>query len=209
MSSDKINTILLSVTGFLLASTVSLVGWIAVKVWDMNPTVIETARRVDRIVEVLPDVRTRLAMEDLERRFGVALLTTEPTESPSGQWHAAVHYMDFANGRQKVFITQLKGPDDQLTALTVAGLATRTAREKLSFQDFLTASADVKRPVSVPKFVDNSASFVILRSRVDYEERLTQILGAPVRQIELEKGQVKWEELIKQLNAQEASLRPN
>jgi len=74
----------------------SVVGWIAVKVWDMNPKVTETARRVDRIVDVLPDVKVRLAQEDLQKLVRFALLTTEPTETRTGQWIAMVQLIDFA-----------------------------------------------------------------------------------------------------------------
>ena len=207
MNTDKIIVTLASIAGFLLVSTVSLVAWIAVKVWDMNPTVTDTARRVDRIVEALPDIKVRIAMEDLERKFGVALLITQPVEVAAGKWRASVHYMDFVKGTQKTYVTSLKGPDDHLAALTIAGLASRT-REKLSLQDFMAASIQAEKPILVPSVLDSASSYAILRSSANYEKRLSQLLGEPIRQVAIEKGQVKWEQFAKQLQAQEASLPP-
>lgn len=209
LSSEKIIYTLATITAFLLVSTMSLVAWIAVKVWDMNPTVQNTARRVDRIVEVLPDVKTRLALEDIERKFGIALLTTEPVEVANGKWRASVHYLDFNKGSRKIYVQSVKGPDDHLTAITVAGLAARTAREKLSLQEFMAASLEVEKPTMVPTVLDSSASYAILRSTANYEQRLKLLLGEPVRQESMQRGQVKWEQLAKQLREQESSLRPN
>ena len=65
MNKDKLITVMGSILGALLLALPSVVGWIASQVWDMHPQVTETARRVDRIVDVLPDVKVRIAREDL------------------------------------------------------------------------------------------------------------------------------------------------
>lgn len=209
MNNEKIIVTLTSIAGFLLVSTVSLLAWIAVKVWDMNPTVTETARRVDRIVEALPEVKIRIAMEDLERNFGSAVLTTEPIEIATGKWQAFVHYLDFSKGTQNIYATSLKGPDDEITSLTVAGLVSRTAREKLSLHDFVAASAEANKPTALPSVLDSASSYAILRSHTNYDKQLRRLLGKPSRQITISKGQVKWEVLAKQLQSKEASLLIN
>ena len=208
MTNDKIVVTLASIAGFLLVSAVSILGWIAIKVWDMNPTVTETARRVDRIVEVLPDVKARLAFEDLERKFGVALLTTEPVQVSNGKWKSDVHYLDLLRGVQRTYSMQVKGPDDHIAAITVSGLTERTAREKLSLQDFVAASLVTEKPTALPSFLDGSSSYAILRSSTNYELRLRELLGSPVRQSSIEKGALKWEDLSAKLQAQEAALSP-
>lgn len=206
MNNEKIIIALASIVGFLLVSTVSLLGWIAVKVWDMNPTVTETARRVDRIVQALPEVKVRIAMEDLERNFGAAILTTEPVETEIGKWQAFVHYLDFEKGIQNTYVTSLNGSDDQMTSLTVAGLVTRTAREKLSLQDFAAASYETNKPTVIPSVLDSTSSYVILRSHTNYDQQLRKLLGKPIRQVAIVKGQIKWEGFTKQLNSKQAQL---
>jgi hypothetical protein len=86
MSKDKLITALAWIISLLLGAVLSVVGWIAVKVWDMNPKVSETARRVDRIVDVLPEVKVRLAQEDMQKLVRLALLTEEPVEIRPGEW---------------------------------------------------------------------------------------------------------------------------
>src|SRR5437773_7513310 len=90
MDKDKIITVLGSIIAILLGAVLSVVGWIAVKVWDMNPKVADTARRVDRIVDVLPDVKVRLAQEDMKKEVRVAVVTTEPKQDGEGEWSATV-----------------------------------------------------------------------------------------------------------------------
>jgi len=90
-----------SIIGALLLALLTVGGWIAWQVWDMNPKVTETARRVDRIVDVLPDVKIRIAQEDLQKRVRLALLTTEPTEIRTGEWATMVEVIDFASGKGK------------------------------------------------------------------------------------------------------------
>ena len=100
MNKDKLLTIMGSVIAFLLVTVLSVVGWIALQLWEMNPKVTETARRVDRIVEVLPDVKIHLAQEDLQKRVQLALLTTDPIEVKSGEWVTA-RSVGFCEGQEK------------------------------------------------------------------------------------------------------------
>src|SRR5438046_10678886 len=105
-------TVFGSIICILLTAVISGVGWIAVKVWDVNPKVSYTARRVDRIVDVLPEVKIRIAQEDMQKTVRLALLTGEPTKTQSGDWEANVALVDFATGQGAIFRAPVKGPDD-------------------------------------------------------------------------------------------------
>lgn len=208
MNNERIIKWLAAIAGFLLVSTVSLVGWIAMKVWDMNPIVTMTAQRVDKIVEVLPDMRVRLAGEDLDRKFTSVILTTEPVQSSKGTWKASVHHLDFEKGIRRTYVTTLKGPEDHLTSTMVTGLATRTARDKLSLDDFEIASKLTSKPTEIPMIFNSDSSYAIFRATRNVDKGLRHLFGEPKYEGALQKGQLKYEELAKQLHSQVEVLRP-
>ena len=80
--------------GIILTATFSIVAWTAAKVWDMNPKVVNTEVRVERIVDILPEVKIRIAQEDVSRRIPTAIVTTEPVMGSSGQWVNIVHLVN-------------------------------------------------------------------------------------------------------------------
>src|SRR5437868_2460536 len=133
MNKDKIITWMAAVIGFLLVTIVSVVGWIALQVWEMKPKVVDTATRVDRIVDVLPELKVRIVEEDLQKNIRAALLTTESIQTSSGRWIAAVHWLDFVAGERRTFRVELKGPQDPTIAYLISGIASAQASEKLSF----------------------------------------------------------------------------
>lgn len=64
------------VVGIMLAG----LAWLLTKVYEMNGTVVSTAQRVDRIALVLPDIRVRIAQEELSRQIQMAVISTKPVE---------------------------------------------------------------------------------------------------------------------------------
>jgi hypothetical protein len=208
MNANKIIAIMGSIIGSLLLIIVSVVGWIAVQVWDMNPKITETAHRVDRIVDVLPDVKIRIAQEDLQKSIRVALVTTGAIQTPSGDWIADVHLLDFVSGKRQTFKARLKGPEDISTAYIVSGLAYGTAREKLSFAEFSYAAMQIGKPLTSPPYLDDTASYAILKSSVKYDQQLRRLLGNPVAEADIQKKLLKFDQLIEYLRQQELTYGP-
>ena len=204
---EKIIVSLGSITGFLLITIVSVVGWIALQVWHMNPKVSETANRVDRIVDALPDVKIRIAQEDLAKQIRVAIVTTTPEEVSAGKWISAIHVLDYVSGKRKSYNAVLSGRDDYHASYLVTGLAS-SAHDKLSFLQYAYASCASGKATSVPIYLDGKASYAILKSSVDYPKRLQRLFGKPVKEAALEKRVMQWGQLLKELKKEEADLRP-
>jgi hypothetical protein len=208
MSTNKLITIMGSIIGALLGALLVLGGWIAWQVWDMNPKVTETARRVDRIVDALPDVKIRIAQEDLQKRVRLALLTAEPTEIRAGEWAALVELIDFESGKATIFSAKVKGPDDPNISYLVSGLADATAREKLSFVDCSYASSQVGKATAVPAYLDAAASYALIKASPRYKVQLRRLFGDPVKEEKIEKKNLKLDQLLEELSAKESVYRP-
>jgi hypothetical protein len=208
MSTNKLITIMGSIIGALLGALLLLGGWIAWQVWDMNPKVTETARRVDRIVDVLPDVKIRIAQEDLQKRVRLALLTAEPTEVRAGEWAAMVELIDFESGKGTIFSAKVKGPDDPNISYLVSGLADATTREKISFFDCSYASSQVGKATAVPEYLDATASYALIKASPRYRMQLRRLFGDPIKEKKIEKKNLKLEQLLEELAAKESLYRP-
>ena len=198
---------LLAILGVLLTALLSVVAWIAVQVWDMNPKVTNTERRVDRIVDVLPDVKIRIAQEDVSRRIPAAVVTTEPIKTAAGEWMTVVHLVDYTTGKRRTYKIRLKGPDDVSGSYLVSGLAYGASRERISFAQCSYAAAQVGQSHTLAAYVDGTASFAILRTGNDLEPRFRKLLGAPISETTIEKKTMKWEQIAEDLTNKEAQYR--
>ena len=174
----------------------------------MNPKVSETANRVDRIVDALPDVKIRIAQEDLAKQIRVAIVTTKPEEVSAGKWISAIHVLDYISGKRKSYKAVLSGRDDRYASYLVTGLASITAQDKLSFYDYAYASCESGNATTVPIYLDGMASYAILSSSVDYPKHLQGLFGKPVKEAALEKRVMQWGQLIAELKKEEADMRP-
>lgn len=203
---ERLITIMGSVLGFLLITAVSIVAWIAIQVWDMNPKVTETARRVDRIVDVLPDVKIRIAHEELSKQIVSVLLTHEPMQKPNGSWQTMVSAIDLPSGTKTIFTLPVKNEDDQTVRYMVRGAAHDLAREATSFQQYFDMALGVGENSVLPTGIDASASFAITKARYDLEtrrQRLESVFGEPEYQQTFRKQTLRWQDLVAKLRAEE------
>jgi hypothetical protein len=209
MDKDKVINWMAAVIGFLLVTIVSVVGWIALQVWEMKPKVLDTATRVDRIVDVLPEVKVRIAQEDLQKNIRAALLTTEAIQDSSGRWVSSVHWLDFVSGEHLTFKVELKGPEDPTVSYLVAGIANARAREKLSIAEYMQIAAQVGKPLPAPTYLDQGASYAIIKPSLGINARgLERVLGNPVGEGKIDKKLLKIDQLVEELKIQENEYRP-
>jgi hypothetical protein len=198
---DKFNptAVLASILGIALIALLSGVGWIIAKVVEMAPTVALTAQRVDRIVEVLPEVKVRIAREELQRQIVLAVVTTEPFQQSIDRWVRQVSVIDYEAGKQKVFQIHVKGPDDLIGGYAVSGLAQGIARDKVSFEEFAAAAAELGIAKQYPLDIDPALSFAVVKTKPTYERQIISALGEPVRQKDITRKRIIWEQMVDEL----------
>jgi len=213
MSADSYKAVLGTIVGIVCAALLSGVGWILVKMFDINSTLNATratgeltAQRVDRIVGVLPDLRVKIAQEDLEKKIRLAFVTGNPTEVSPGRWIRAVIFLDYDHGKISEFQVPARGPDDPSGAYTVSGLTSGIAIDKISFGEFSAAASEVGRPKSYPTWIDALGSYAIFKHRMDYMRRIDEEFGKPVKVSDIARREVKWEQLIDDLAKRKTEL---
>jgi hypothetical protein len=199
--------ILLTLNGVILTATFSIVAWTAAKVWDMNPKVVNTEERVERIVDVLPEVKVRIAEEDVSRKIPMAIVTAEPYERTPGQWANVVHLVNFSSGKKLSYQVPLKGPNDLNGRYLVSGLALESARQRISFLDNAQSSEKIGTTQPIPLYVDRSGSWIFFKERKDISDKMTSALGRPISEQIIQKKEVRWKQLIDELTNNETQYR--
>jgi hypothetical protein len=209
MKKDTLVIVVCSILGLFVVALLSGVGWLVVQVYEMHPKVMETAYRVDRIVEVLPEVRRQVAEEELQKRVQLAFIARDPVERAAGQWVKRVDIDDYRSGKRQVFEIPLKGPQDQSAEYLLTGLASRIGTEKISFEEYSSIAAKMGKPQSYDTDIDLAASFAITRASKGYPQRIEELFGKPTRQEEILKEVVRVQQLMAELIAKKLSGSPS
>src|ERR1700675_1305107 len=187
------------VNSVVFVALIPLLGWMGLQLYEMKPKVFETSRRVDRIVEVLPEVKVRIAQEDMQKRVKLALLTADPVEISAGKWITRLHLFDFRAGRVRTYNIAVKGPDDVSGAYLITGLANGIGLDKISFADYTAAAAEIGKPKAMSSTIDMHSSFAIIKSSRRYDELLMRLFGPPNLERDIDKRSVLLEQLADEL----------
>ena len=140
----------------------------------------ETAKRVDRIVDLLPGMYQYIAREELNKPIDSFLVTTKPKEV-NGNWLMYAFFANAPEDSQKVFTINLVDENDKSAAFSIAGAVQRLTAEHRSFAQMVTWSAELERPYSLQPFLDEYSSFVFHQAvSSSLDAYLTDFAGPPV-----------------------------
>jgi hypothetical protein len=113
--------------------------------------------RVDRIADSLPDLRVRIASEELSRQPKTLLLTSQP-QKKGNLWSVTINVLDTIRSKRDIY--SLVEVDQNQAKFTAAGLVYTVASGANSFTEMEKYSSDAKQTKFAPPTVEKSASFV-------------------------------------------------
>lgn len=160
----------------LLVGTVILgaIAWLGNTVYGLNgslTTVSErlsfTSERVERIANVIPEMRLRIAREEVAKPATLAVVTTKPTQASNGQWYASVHVINSEDNKKSTFTVNLDHEGDKAPLYSVIGSIHSLDSSAPSFANLYTWSADLNQPSTVPSYLEPQASFVLRTASYD------------------------------------------
>jgi hypothetical protein len=184
-------------------------GWILTETYGMNRTIgvldaklSETTGRIDRIAAVLPDIRVRIAKEELAKALVMAIVVLDSKKTRTGKWVAGIHVIDAATMTRNTYLVPVKGPQDNEIALLVSGAANEADSEALSFKTLTAFSSEAGTPTSSPSYVRAQNSFVLRNPDSEYIKSLNGLLRS--RAVSQQTVQIKgsvgsWEKLNAEL----------
>ncbi len=123
------------------------------------------AQRVDRIAQALPDLKVRIAHEELyQLPIKTLILTTNPQKDNRGQLVAKFHIVDTENGQVYTYVKPVSGEAEwQREKYVTVGRACSMEASCISVKQLTKWAAEIQPRVAltVPYFVDSEASFLL------------------------------------------------
>ncbi len=167
------------VLGTLLVAGLAVAGWIGKQVWEMNGKLTETSNRVERIVAVLPDLRVKIAREEVESPILFACAFSQPYEESSETWGSVVTLFDTRKKLRSTYRVALSHANDFSYAYEVLGMVLSSGDDVLTFDKLENASLEFSTPISTPSYIQAKYSFVLRTASRDYKKELEILLSAP------------------------------
>lgn len=191
-------------------------GFLGSSVFDMNKTlssmttqVSNTDNRVNRIVEVLPEVKARVAWEETNHAIEGFLVVTNPMEQDSGEWITTAAIYNRDNSELSVFPIKLDKTHRNYASYVVAGKLKSENPHDASFSELSEYSAELKDVVLIPNNVNLDTSFVFRSSDAEEMSKFLETISGT----KPEKSKINrirnWKELVQEFEAVNKKIEHN
>lgn len=202
----------------ILVGAVILVtlGFLGSQLFDMKATlssvktkVEETDGRVARIADTLPDVKVRVAWEEVNQAISGFVVLSQPRLNKDNKWVTAAAVYSRDSEKMKIYSVALDDAHKRYVSYVVAGKLKSDSPYESSFSELVTYSYALKEPVTIPSEIDANTSFV-LRS-ADAEE-LSKFMATLTEEKPktVDFGIIRnWAELSKDLESISAKTKAN
>lgn len=172
---------------------VGFLGFLANNLFDMKGTlssvsvkVDSTDQRLTRIADTLPELKTRIAWEEIHKPLSGFVASTIPTETGKDKWTTQVKLYDSHSGKLLIYsLTENKKQKD-FFAYGVAGKVREINAYAPSFAEMETYSNKQEFPVSIPASINAHTSFVLRSEDITaYSAYLKDVTGQEPKIIDL------------------------
>jgi len=191
-------------------------GFLAVNVFDMRgilssvkTKVEETDRRITRVARALPDVKVRVAWEEVNDAISGFVVLSKPQINKDQKWVTSVAVYSRDSEKLKIYSVARDDAHKKYISYVVAGKLRSDAPHEISFAELATFSAALKQPVTIPVKLDPNTSFVL---RSTDTEKLSKFMATLTKEKPktVEVGKIRnWAELSKVLDNIAAKTEPD
>jgi len=136
----------------------------------------EHSGRIDRIAAALPDIRIRIAKEELSKPVETAVVVLDPAKTSKGKWLTGVVVMDATTSTRSTYLVPVKGPQDREIAWLASGAVVETDPDALSFKTLAAFSSDIGTPTPLPSYVQEQNSYVLRKPSAKFTKVFEEVL---------------------------------
>lgn len=164
---------------------VGILGFLGSNLFDMKGTLSSVSVKVDttdqrltRIADTLPEIKARIAWEEINNPLTGFVASTIPTETGKDKWTTLVKLYDSHSGKLLTYsLTQNKNQKDFL-AYAVAGKVKDANAYAPSFAEMELYSNKEKIPTSIPANINAHTSFVLRNDDISsFSAYLKEVTG--------------------------------
>jgi len=190
-----IGIVILGAIGFLLKNQFELKGTLS----SVSTQVEATDNRVARIANTLPEVRVRVAWEEVNSPLAGFVAASIPQKGENGKWTTDVMLYDANSQQLNSFCASFNENQKDSLGYTVAGKVRTENPYDPSFYELARYSSKLKESVTIPVNINSTASFVLRKADIgEYTIYLKKLTGKDPKVENI--GKIKnWKELADKL----------
>ncbi len=197
-----LGSVILATLGFLsinLFEMKGLVSKVDTKV-DMND------KRLSRIADTLPELKVKVAWEEVNYGFSGLVATTNPIETKKGLYKTYVNIYKPGENTANVYAMELKENHKDFLSLVIAGRINSLEGKSVSFEELKNHSAILNEAVIIPPSYNSKTSFLVRKASINkIEEYVKNATGDIPKSIKVNK-MYSWSDTYKNLNDMENQL---
>lgn len=165
-------TVILSGLGFLVTNLFDMKGTLS----SVSTRVDTTDQRLTRIADTLPEVKARVAWEEINKPIAGFVVATVPKETENGKWESSVKLYDAKSGKLQTYSLAVETNQKDLLTFAIAGKIRAESAYDPTFAELASYSVTEKETVSIPATVNPNTSFVLRQADISkYSSYLKQV----------------------------------
>jgi hypothetical protein len=167
-----VGVVILGTLGFLSTNVYDMRGLLS----GMTEKMEQTERRVTRIADVLPDVRAKVAWEEVQAPLSGFLAVSTPVEQHPDEWTSTIHLYHARTGALQAFQITRSEQEKDLPRYLVAGRIRTEGFLDPTFHELVGFANSEQIAMTLPANLDSQASFVIRSHNMEtFEEFLREV----------------------------------
>ncbi len=158
--------------GFLLAMTLAVVVYTSQKLSDVNTKLAEIGTRaeervtslvarVDRIANALPDVKIRVAREELSRPIPYAIIVSDPYKNSKSEIIKKIAVIDSNKNQAVTFIVPANATTFESVDYMIAGITRKLDPQALTFAQLDAYASEANENLILPAEISPKNSYVL------------------------------------------------
>lgn len=156
----------------------------------------ETKNRIDKIADVLPDMRIRLANEIPSKAVQTIVLASLPKQDLKGQWFMNAQVVESTKGILSNYSVPLSNRDDLKNFYAIAGVIRSVNEASYSFKDMDYLKAGGTTLTVLPGDWQKDASFAYVDDKVDLIAKFKDAGLLKTDELKFAPKEMNWEEFV-------------
>ena len=192
-----IGGILFTAIAFLGANVFDMKGILS----SVKTQVEATESRVSRIAETLPEVKARVAWEEINHAIDGFVTVSNPMPTNGENWITTASVYDRDNSELKVYSVTLDKAHKNYASYVIAGKLKAENPHDSSFSELVRYSSNLEHVVMIPDSINPNTSFVF---RSANPSDMTKFIGTLTKEDPktVKVGKIRnWKELTEKLDA--------
>ncbi|TPN86087.1 hypothetical protein [Aquimarina algicola] len=201
---NKSNTISIGIKEILITALLTFLGWIAFSLYSINgelkginQKVISNVGEIDKLGNIIPEYRERIAMARYRKDIHSAFVTYKPKKDQENKWSMKMAIADFKNDSITYYQIGLDSMKDSFVLSATTGIIKHNYNNAISFKEMERYSEKLKEFKKMSGQVVSQSSYVWEESnqalaaalKVKADSFATYQLGASMKKYD-------WSELV-------------